>query len=147
LAGKECRPCREASLSPSRPCCLAAPAAAKDVCVTETGPPNVLVFKNVKKLKKPGTAIPLQGVYLVDTLSGTQACALSGAATVISDGSVWFGATAHCLLTPDVGKTVQFGAHGSADFNAGTHVDRDGDGTVDNSDGWMPIDCKTVVLP
>jgi hypothetical protein len=125
----------------------AAPAAAKDICVTETGPTNVLIFKNVKKLKKPGTAIPLQGLYLVDAAGGTRACALSGAASVIADGSVWFGVTAHCLLTPDVGKTVQFGGHGSADFNAGTHVDRDGDGTVDNSDAWTPIDCKTVVLP
>ena len=121
----------------------AAPAAAKDVCVTETGPSNVLVFKNVKKLKKPGTAIPLQGFYLF----GTEVCALSGAATVISDGSVWFGATAHCLLTPGVGTNVYFGAHGSPDFDAATHVDRDGDGVVDNSDAWTPIDCKSVAFP
>lgn len=125
----------------------AAPASAKDVCVTETGPPNLLVFKNVKKLKKPGTSIPLQGVYLVDTATATQACAVSGAATVIADGSVWFGATAYCLLTPDVGVNVHWGGHGSADFSVSTHVDRDGNGTVDTSDGWLPIDCKTVVLP
>jgi hypothetical protein len=121
---------------------VAAGAAAKDVCVTESQP-NILVFKKVKKLKKPGTAISLQGTYLI----GGQACALSGAATVISDGSVWFGAVAHCLLTPGVGATVHFSGHGSADFDAATHVDRDGDGTVDNSDAWTPIDCKSVVLP
>lgn len=121
----------------------AAPAAAKDVCVTETGPPNVLVFKKVKKLKKPGTAIPLQGFYLIEE----GVCPLSGAATVISDGSVWFGATAHCLLTAEVGVNVQWGGHGSTDFDASTHVDRDGDGVFDSSDGWTPIDCKTVVLP
>jgi hypothetical protein len=125
----------------------AAPAAARDVCVQESGPPNVLVFKNVKKLKKPGTSIPLQGFYIVPNVAGARVCALSGAASVISDGSVWFGATAHCLLTSDVGATVQFGGHGSADFSAATHVDRDGDGTVDNSDFWQPIDCKTVTIP
>jgi hypothetical protein len=121
----------------------AAPAVAKDVCVTETSFANLLVFKKVKKLKKPGTAIPLQGFYV----TGGETCAVSGAATVISDGSVWFGATAHCLLTPGVSKNVYFGAHGDADFLAATHVDSDGDGALDYSDGWTPIDCKTVILP
>ena len=121
----------------------AAPAAAKDVCVTETGVPNVLVFKKVKKLKKPGTVIPLQGFYVI----GGEACALSGAAVVLADGSVSFGATAHCQITPGVGNDVHFGADGAADFDAATHVDRDGDGAVDSSDGWTPIDCKSVVLP
>jgi len=121
----------------------AAPAVAKDVCVTETSFPNLLVFKNVKKLKKPGTAIPLQGFYV----NGGEACALSGAATVVSDGSVRFGATAHCLLAPGITSNVYFGGSGSADFAAGTHVDDDGDGSEDYSDGWTPIDCKTVILP
>ena len=125
----------------------AAPAAAKDVCVQESSPPNILVFKNVKKLKKPGTSIPLQGFYIVPNVTGARVCAVSGAASGITDGSVWFGATAHCLLTPDVGVNVQFGGHGSADFSASTHVDRDGNGTVDNSDFWEPIDCKTISIP
>ena len=120
----------------------AAPATAKDVCVMETGPPNVLVFKKVKKLKKPGTAIPLQGFYVIDG----EACALSGAAVVLADGSVSFGATAHCQTTLG-GNDVHFGAEGAADFDAQTAVDRDGDGVVDSSDAWTPIDCESVVLP
>jgi hypothetical protein len=126
---------------------VAAPAAARDVCVQEQSPPNVLVFKNVKKLKKPGTSILLQGFYLVPTIDGTRVCALSGAASVISNGAVWFGATAHCLITEGVGNNVHFGGNGSADFDALTYVDRDGDGTADESDGWTPIDCKTVTIP
>lgn len=119
---------------------LATPVIAKDVCVLEND--NLLTFTKVKvkSLKKPGTTIPLQGSYGV----GGETCAVSGAATVAEDGSVWFGATAYCLLTPGVGKTILFGAHGSADFNAAAHTDRNGDGTVDTSDVWERVECGPV---
>jgi hypothetical protein len=100
-----------------------------------------------EEAEEAGTSIPLQGFYIVPNVAGARVCAVSGAASVIADGSVWFGATAHCLLTADVGVNVQFGGHGSTNFSASTHVDRDGDGTVDNSDVWEPIDCKTITIP
>jgi hypothetical protein len=123
---------------------LAAPyaAQAKDVCV-EQGTER-LVFKKVKALKKPGTVVPLHGIYIDNGSIG----AMSGTAFVRSAGDVVFGVTVHGNYTAptSLGTDIHITMIGGSDFSAtGYYTSLPAGGY--SSNGWAPIDCKDVVLP
>jgi hypothetical protein len=122
---------------------LAGTAAAKDVCVMDDV--DFLVFKGVKSLKKPGRVVPLYGIY-VHTASG-RSFPIAGSATVRSDGQVVFGVLVHALLSDGPQHDISVTMIGDATFQAVGHTDSDGDGDVNTSDSWNPIDCDGVVLP
>lgn len=73
---------------------FALPASPGDVCVDAGNP--TFVFKKVKSLKKPGSAVALQGFYL---LGGS--APVTGTAIVLQNGSVQLGVTVH--TTPPLG--------------------------------------------
>jgi hypothetical protein len=117
---------------------FALPASAGDVCVNAGNP--TFVFKKVKSLKKPGSAVPLQGFYL---LGGS--APVTGTAVVLQDGSVQFGVTVH--TTPPLGAyPFTASLEGDADFNA-TGEFHGIDSGVSAPMAWTPIDCKSVTLP
>jgi hypothetical protein len=122
---------------------LAVPAAAqaKDVCVTQGN--ELLVFKKVKALKKPGTVVPLHGVFSVLGTYGT----IDGTAFVRNDGQVVFGVTVHGDYTspPALGYDISIMMIGGADFAANGYYRTSNGGFT--SDAWTPIDCKEATLP
>jgi hypothetical protein len=122
---------------------LSGAAQAKDVCV-EQGTER-LVFKKVKALKKPGTIVPLNGVYIeTGGLGGVGV--MSGTAFVRSDGEVVFGVYINGTYTAGVGLgyDITINMIGAPTFDADGYYVRNGALT---SDSWTPIDCKDVVLP
>jgi hypothetical protein len=120
-----------------------AAAGARNVCVeSEYG---TWVFQKVKSLKKRGSTVPLQGVFLEAGEPGP----FHGTAYVRPDGQVLFGVFVHGLL--DANESLvqdrSMTMLGDATFTATGEVDYDGDGATDDDLTWTVIDCKTVVLP
>ena len=120
---------------------LAAPALAKDVCV-ETDIDSQVVFKKVKALKKAGTAVALNGLYVTQGDSAP----VSGTAIVRSNGTVAFGFFVHGM-TPIFAANAEFVLEGSDTFIAAGQIDTDGDNFPDTAVEMTPIDCDTVVIP
>ena len=121
---------------------LAASSAAKDLCFEDTFGSKFVVQK-VKQLKKAGKTSPIKGYAIL--VGNGDLVSISGTAVARSDGEVYYGVTIHNLLE---GKDQSVA--GSWDPDTGiitTHYDTDGDGTVNTSDWWSPIDCGSVVIP
>ena len=118
-------------------------ASARNVCVESQF--GTWVFQKVKSLKKRGSTVPLQGVFLEAGEPGP----FHGTAYVRPNGQVVFGVFVHGLLdanenlTQDRSMTML----GDATFAATGEIDFDGDGATDDDLTWVVIDCKTVVLP
>lgn len=121
---------------------LAAPALAKDVCVALDSAGSQVVFKKVKALKKPGTAIALNGLYVVEGNSAP----VSGTAVVRSNGTVGFGFFVHGM-EPIFAANAEFVLEGSDAIIASGQIDTDGDHTANLAVEMTPIDCGTVVVP
>jgi hypothetical protein len=119
----------------------AAPAAAKDVCVQDAFT-NYLVFPRAKPPKKPGRTALLQGLYVREGVSFP----LSGSALVRADGSVVFGVTVHAVAT-GADFVYAMTMVGDASFAASGYYDTDGDGGIDASQAWSPVDCGSLTLP
>ena len=120
-----------------------AAASAKDVCVaSEFG---TWVFQKVKPLKKRGSTVPLQGVFIEAGEPGP----FHGTAYVRPDGQIVFGVFVHGLLAANENliQDRSMTMLGDATFAATGEVDFDGDGATDDDLTWAVIDCKTVVLP
>ena len=121
---------------------LGTPALAKDVCVELDSAGSQVVFKKVKALKKPGTAIALNGLYVVMGNSAP----VSGTAIVRSNGTVGFGFFVHGMA-PIFAANAEFVLEGSDVFIASGQIDGDGDNLPDQAVEMTPIDCGSVVIP
>jgi len=119
-------------------------AQAKDVCV-RAGSSSRWVFQKVKPMKKRGSTVPLQGVYI----EGGEAAPFTGTAYVRQDGQVVFGIYVNGLVPSNeniiTDKSMTF--VGDPTFAASGRIDHDGDGTTDGNYTWEIFDCKTLVLP
>ena len=122
---------------------LPSAASAKNVCVeSEFG---TWVFQKVKPLKKRGSTVPLQGVFIEAGEPGP----FHGTAYVRPDGQVVFGVFVHGLLdaNENLVQDRSMTMLGDATFAATGEIDYTGDGATDDDLTWVVIDCKTVVLP
>ena len=120
-------------------------ASARDVCVQDDA--GYWLFKKVKIPKKPGSIAPLTGVYV----EAGEVAPASGTGYVIADGRVVVGMTAHGFAPLDnkvltTNRAVTFAVDAKT-FQGVGYTDVDGDGSLDTSDGWTPVDCSEVVLP
>lgn len=120
---------------------VAIPASAKDACVQDAFT-NYLVFRKAKPPKQPGRTALLQGLYVRQGVSFP----LSGSALVRADGSVVFGVTVHAVAT-GADFVYSMTMVGDETFAATGYYDTDGDGGIDSSQGWSPVDCKALTLP
>jgi hypothetical protein len=120
---------------------LAGAASAKDVCVQDAFT-NYLVFTKAKAPRKPGTTALLQGLYVYQGVSFP----LSGSALVRADGSVVFGVAAQAVA-PGADFVYTMTMVGDASFGASGYYDTNGDGSLDASQAWTPVDCKSLTLP
>lgn len=120
-------------------------ASAKDVCVQDDA--GVWVFKKVKAPKKPGAIAPLHGVYI----EGGDVAPATGTVYVQQDGQLVVGVFAHGFSPGEAdvvttNRTVTFQVDPKT-FTGTGYTDVDGNGGLDTSDGWTPIDCREVVFP
>jgi hypothetical protein len=122
---------------------VAGAAQAKDVCVQGPGGEQY-VFLKVKKLK-PGRAVPLQGFYILNGVSGP----LTGTAISKSSGQIEALVMASAMsFNSFTGNLAVFDMVVGDDFSGFGAVDSDGDFQPNLSNyTWSAIDCKTVVLP
>jgi hypothetical protein len=120
---------------------VAGAASAKSVCVQDAFS-NYLVFRKAKAPAKPGATALLQGLY-VDTGASFP---FSGSAIVRANGDVVFGVTVHAVL---IGGNYVYAMTrvGDSSFDATRNYDTDGDGDVDASQSWTPVDCGSLALP
>ena len=122
---------------------FANPASARNVCVESQF--GTWVFQKVKSLKKRGSTVPLQGVFIEADEPGP----FHGTAYVRPDGQIVFGVFVHGLLDANENliQDRSMTMLGDATFAATGEIDFDGDGATDDDLTWAVIDCKTVVLP
>jgi hypothetical protein len=124
---------------------LSAPSAAsaKNVCVESQF--GTWVFQKVKPLKKRGSTVPLQGVFVEAGEPGP----FHGTAYVRPDGQIVFGVFVHGLLdaNENLVQDRSMTMLGDATFAATGEIDFDGDGATDDDLTWAVVDCKTIVLP
>jgi hypothetical protein len=118
-------------------------ASAKNVCVESQF--GTWVFQKVKSLKKRGSTVPLQGVFIEAGEPGP----FHGTAYVRPDGQVVFGVFVHGLLdaNENLVQDRSMTMLGDVTFAATGEIDFDGDGATDDDLTWAVVDCKTVVLP
>jgi hypothetical protein len=121
----------------------AAPAAAKDVCVSDNA--HRFKFKGVKALKKPGSISPLTGFFV----NGDFVAPATGTAIVRGDGSVRIGITVHGAEPEPTATDVDFvfTMLGDASFTASGSYRYADDPDVGYAASWTPIDCKTIAVP
>ena len=121
---------------------VAGPAIAKDLCFVDGGG-NIIVIQKVKKLKNPGKSFPVKGYAVIP--GNMYAAPVTGTAVGNSDGQVVYGVTIYNLLE-GTNQSVT-GLWNPESGVVTTHWDTDGDGSVNLSDQWDPMDCRDVVLP
>ena len=116
-------------------------ASAKDICV-QSSLGETVIFRKVKRLKKPGQVSPLHGIYI----NGSAVAPISGTAVVRGNGSVMIAYFSHSMLTGVVNFTSTL--IGTRDFTATGEFDNDGDYSSQGiSFSISPVSCKGISIP
>lgn len=118
---------------------LPASALAADLCVIDSQVvPQHWRFYKFKNIK-PGTAVPLTGVYAI----GVSDCPVSGTALVTTAGELRVAVTAYCAA-PIGGLNLTFHGTGTPDFNVIGQTDTDSDGFSNGTLNWTREACTVV---
>jgi hypothetical protein len=124
----------------------AAPALARDVCLTENVGGGTFVLQKVKKMKL-NRAVPIAGIYVADTPDET--FPLQGVAVLLASGNLEVGVTVHSMARNlFAGPIKSYSMQVNPGFEGTGGVDDTGDGVIDSTNyAWAATDCKLVVIP